>query len=117
MNDVTLPALAGTNPLGFLAALGILDIVSRIVPEATLRWTDELVPRAVMGGTEDLDQVLDILDHERDRWGTSALLAFPSGSPLADAKPDPELLRGWLEAVLQAGGSGPDADLLCALVA
>ncbi|HXL90194.1 MAG TPA: hypothetical protein VN969_14705 [Streptosporangiaceae bacterium] len=117
MNDVTLPALAGTNPLGFLAALGILDIVSRIVPGATLRWTDELVPRAVMGGTGDVDELLDMLDRERDRWGTSALLAFPHGSPLADAKPDPELLRGWLEAVSHAGGSGPDAGLLCALVA
>jgi hypothetical protein len=114
---VALPALAGTNPLGFLAALGVLDIVARVVPEATLRWTDELVPRAVMGGTEEVDQLLDVLDSDRDRWRTSVLLTFPDGSPLPDAKPDPELLRSWLKAVSQAGGSGPDADLLCALVA
>ena len=55
MNEVALPALEGTNPLGFLAALGVLDALACANPGATLRWTDELVPHAVAGSVSDLD--------------------------------------------------------------
>ena len=50
MTEISLPALEGTNPLGFLAALGVLDAVAATTPGATLRWTDDLVPHAVIGG-------------------------------------------------------------------
>ena len=67
MNEVALPALEGTNPLGFLAALGVLDALTCANPDATLRWTDELVPHAVIGGVSDLDMLLDVLDRDRER--------------------------------------------------
>jgi hypothetical protein len=116
MNEVALPALEGTNPLGFLAALGVLDALTCENPDATLRWTDELVPHAVVSGVSDLDMLLDVMDRDREVWRDSALLGFPEDSPLHDAKPGVKLLREWFEAVAEHG-CGADSDLLCALVA
>jgi len=66
MNEVALPALEGTNPLGFLAALGVLDALACANSGATLRWTDELVPHAIIGSVGDLDMLLDVLDRDRE---------------------------------------------------
>jgi hypothetical protein len=118
MNDVDLPALSGTNPVGFLAALGVLDAVFSSHPDVSLRWTDELVPHAVLGGAVDLDLILDVLDQDRAKWIVSTALHFPPDSPLNDAKPDGRLLRRWFEAAAdKAGDPQHDADLLCAIVA
>jgi hypothetical protein len=116
MTDLSLPALEGINPLGFLAALGVLDAVTSAGGEATLWWTDELAPHAVLRSSGNLESVLDVLDSDRRRWAHSPVLRYPAGEPLRDAKPDRAGLRGWFEAVLQSGGPA-DADLLCALVA
>ena len=118
MNDVDLPALSGANPVGFLAALGVLDAAFATHPDASLRWTDELVPHAVLGGAGDLDLVLDVLDQDRAEWAVSTALHFPPDSPLNDAKPDGRLLRRWFEAAAEkAGAPQHDVDLLCAMVA
>jgi hypothetical protein len=118
VTDIPLLALEGTNPLGFLAALGVLDAVSAALPGVTLRWTDDLVPHAVIRGPDDLGQALDLLDKDREQWADSAVLRFPvDGQPLADAKPDGRVLRQWFEHVGDQGRPRADADLLCALVA
>ena len=117
MTDVPLLALEGTNPLGFLAALGVLDAVSATIPGVTLRWTEDLVPHAVIGDVGDLGQLLDMLGKDREQWADSAVLRFPSeGQPLADAKPDGRQLREWFEHVADQSRHRA-ADLLCALVA
>jgi len=116
-NELALPALEGTNPLGYLAALGVLDALAREVGGATLHWTDELVPHAVVGGLGDLDLLLDALDRDRGEWGSSILLNFPKEAPLRDAKPDKRRLREWFEAVFREHEGRTDSDLLCALVA
>ncbi len=116
MNELALPALEGTNPVGFLAALGVLDALSSENPDAALWWTDELVPHAVVGGISGLDLLLDMLDRDREEWRDSALLGFPEDSPLPDAKPGEKQLREWFEA-MAAQHDRADSDLLCALVA
>jgi hypothetical protein len=116
-NELALPALEGTNPLGYLAALGVLDALARKVNGVRLRWTDELVPHAVIGGLDDLDPLLDVLDHDREEWGSSVLLNFPEESPLPDAKPEKRKLREWFEAVSREHDRRADSDHLCALVA
>ena len=116
MTELMLPALEGSNPLGFLAALGVLDTVDRAGYAVTLRWTDDLVPQAVLGGAGDLDEVIDVLDRDRSRWSSSLVLAFPPGKPLSDAKPDAKLLTQWFRAAADAR-DGSDADMLCAIVA
>ena len=118
MTDIPLPALEGTNPLGFLAALGVLDAVSATIPGVTLRWTDDLVPHAVVAGPGNLSQLLDILDKDREQSAGSSVLSFPAdGQPLVDAKPDGRQLRQWFEHVGDRNRHRADADLLCALVA
>lgn len=118
MRDVSLPALEGTNPLGFLAALGVLDALAVTTPAVTLRWTDELIPHAIIGGVGDLDWLLDVLNRDRERWGSNALLRFPEPSPLADAKPGKGQLRSWFEFVAaQSDETRSGSDHLCAVVA
>jgi hypothetical protein len=117
MNDISLPALEGTNPLGFLAALGVLDALTYKTRDATLRWTDELVPHAIVSGVADRELLLDVLDQDRHGWKDSVLLGFPKESPLKDAKPDDLLLREWFDTVSQRRDSRADSDHLCALVA
>ncbi len=116
-SEVPLEALEGTNPLGFLAALGVLDALARQAGGITLRWTDELVPHAVVGGIGDLDLVLDALDRDREQWPGGPLLGFPPESPLPDAKPDRQKLRDWFAAVYREPVRRADSDQLCALVA
>ena len=116
MTEISLPALDGINPLGFLAALGVLDTLTGAVPHATLRWTDDLVPHAIVGGVGDINELLDVLELDREAWADSVVLGFPAESPLADAKPSSEKLRGWFEAVA-AVPKRREADLLCSLVA
>jgi hypothetical protein len=114
VNEIPLPALEGTNPLGFLAALGVLDALSGTVAGATLRWTDELVPCAVIGGAGDLDELLDVLDRDREQWAANPVLTFSPERLLTDAKPEEQQLRKWFEFV----SDDPQAsDHLCAIVA
>jgi hypothetical protein len=117
MNEVPLTALEGANPLGFLAALGVLEALYSTIPDATLRWTDDLVPHAIVTGPADLDQLLDSLDNDREEWSGSALLRFPEdGEPLSDAKPSGQQLRQWFEFIADDGDRRA-ADHLCAIVA
>lgn len=116
MTELRLRALDGTNPLGFLAALGALDATARSGRQATLRWTDDLVPQAMLGGIENSDELLEVLDADRSSWAQSLLLRYPETRPLADAKPDEHMLRGWFESAY-AADRAVDADMLCSIVA
>lgn len=114
MSHVELPGLWGQNPVGLLAALGALDGIDRLRPELEVRlsWTDALVPRAVLTGIGDLDEVVSILDRDREAWLTSVLLNWgPDGVPLDDVKPSPEDARRWVQAVMGANGPRRDAEL------
>ena len=117
MNELSLPAFEGTNPLGFLAALGVLDSMARAGRDVTLRWTDDLVPQAVIGGIDNLDDLLDVVDDDRLSWADSLVLGFPSNSPMSDAKPGDSLLREWYQSVFEVPDRNADADFLCAIVA
>lgn len=116
MTELLLPALEGTNPLGYLAALGALDAMARGGRQATLRWTDDLVPQALLGGVEDTDDLLDLLDDDRLSWADSLVLGYPESKPLTDAKPDAGVLRDWFERVFASNRSA-DSDMLCSIVA
>lgn len=117
MSDLALPGLTGTNPLGFLAALGVLDILNSEDPNATIRWTDELIPRAILTSELDYEALLDAIEADQRRWARSSVLSFPrDGNPLPDAKPGAEDLRRWYESVRDTDPS-VDGVMLCALVA
>lgn len=118
MPEIDLEPLDGTNPICFLAGLGVLGALTRAGREATLRWTDELIPHAVVAGVESVDDLVEVLDGDRARWQGSAVLDWPPDDPLSDARPSPEVLREWAAAVLDVAAERPwDAELFAALVA
>jgi len=119
--ELPLPGLSGENPLGLLAALGALDGLERQAPDRVpaLRWTDDVVPRAVLTGFDDIDEVIELLDTDRKRWRRSPVLTWGPGSGfLEDLKPSLDELRTWIGYVLERSGPNEraDIDLLTALV-
>ncbi len=117
MTGIVLEPLIGTDPLGFLAALGALDVATRTAPDPapTLRWTKELVPRAVLTGPADLDELESWIDGYRTSWQRSPLLRWPAEAPLADIKPSPGELHRWAREMTTR--PRPEMDLFCALLA
>ena len=113
-----LTGLDGTNPLGFLAAVGALDVLHRAGCAPTLRWTDDVVPAPVLTGAEDPTDLVVLLDDDRVRWKNSPTLHGPVAHPLDDAKPTQDVLADWAQEVADTveDGASPDADLFAALV-
>lgn len=116
MPETPLPGLEGTAPVGLLAALGLLDVVTRTRPEDAprLSWTDDVVPRAVLHSKVDLrvDGLMALVLADRERWGRSAaLLPRPAdGSTPADVKLSPSDLRAWALQVSDAASNEDRAD-------
>ena len=119
--SIELTPLAGTNPLGFLAALGTLGALERAAPcRPRLRWPESVVPRAVLDGYEDLDEVISILDQDRQSWATSIVInSGPSWIAPDDIKPQPAQLGEWARLVRARTSMSDrrDADLLGVLLA
>lgn len=113
-----LDGLQGTNPLGFLAAVGVLDVLARAGRSATLAFVDNLAPVALVDGAEDVDDLVAVLDRDRSSWADSEVLHGPDSHPLDDAKPDKEAAAAWAASVAGTLTSGrAQSDLYCALVA
>lgn len=74
MSALTCRGLDGMDPLGFLAALGLLRVVSREVPETRLEWIQAGTWNAILHTEPRLDFVEVVLsDLERWRQGHPAL--------------------------------------------
>jgi hypothetical protein len=115
--EIELPALDGTNPLGFLAALGVLDVLHRAGREPTVRWTSDLVPVPVYAGVPDADELIELVDADRARWQDSVVVRGPASDQLDDVKPSPKVHRQWATEVIGAiSDTRTDADLFCALL-
>lgn len=107
MSDLVLTGLDGSNPLGFLAALGVLRAVNDQVQGTRLSWREEGLWRPVLhdfGG--DLDALLDLLDADRQACDDEPALALVyasdgGGDPTErDLKPPPAVFRQYLEALV-----------------
>ncbi len=119
---LSLAGLAGNNPLGFLAGLGVLDACAAEGLDARLSWTDDLTPTAVLTTAAGLDEVLEAVEADRVRFVGSSVLNGPPGHPLTDAKPGKEVLRRWAEVIGDEAeppltGGTPEQNLFAALVA
>lgn len=119
MTELLMTGLVGTDPLGLFAALGTLDVVRRAGRAATLRWTDDVVPHAVLTGVAGVAELAELVVVDAQRWRRSPVLTWgpDQGRPLRDAKPLPHHLREWTAAVLDDASDRADADLLMAIVA
>lgn len=113
MTGLTLEPLTGSSPLGFLTALGALDVAYRTTPERVpaLRWTDELVPRAVLHGVGSMDELIDAVVADAVGWRQSAVLRLPT----TDLKPPPADLHRWAGAMAEQCRA--ESDLFVGLLA
>lgn len=102
MNEIELPGLVGTNPLGFMAALGALDVADRTFDSPQLRWTETLLPHAVVSGVGSLDDLVEAILADRDRWRDSVVFTGYDGSNPSDIKPEPAEVLPWFEAALKS---------------
>jgi hypothetical protein len=108
-----LSGLKGTEPIGFLAAVGLLRVLAgrRTFGEVRMGWSDDSGWSAVLHTEKACDGdrlVADLLEHLS---GRGSLPIFggrgPDGSPVggtewADIKVDPLLFRDWLLATRPA---------------
>jgi hypothetical protein len=85
---LTLPldGLDGTNPVGFLAGLGVLAILDHRGHAARLSWTQGVVPRARIAGVPSIGTVIDEIIGDKDAMADEPLLGFPPDSPTTDVK-------------------------------
>lgn len=119
--ELTCTGLDGTNPMGFLAGLGVLSVCDRMMPKArpTLRWTVGFDVHAVLGGVGDLDAVVDAVMADLRVWRTSPALHFDAGDgPISDVKfASNDEVRAYLKACDEADDVGRSIGLATALVA
>lgn len=117
MKDTHLTGLEGTNPLGFLAALGVQVAFATKPTQPKLWWSDDVIPHAVTDHTVDciVEQVLDVLPV----WKKSPAVnpTLPDGSPMPkgdELKISSDNIRRYLDQARLHQGVG---DLGLSLVA
>ena len=94
-----LPALEGTNPLGFLAALGVQVVFDSEERQPSLWWTDDVIPHAVVDTAFDIDSIAEQALRVFPLWVKSSALNPRFGSDADDtAKFNPKELKDYLEA-------------------
>lgn len=111
---LNLDGLDGTNPMGFLAGLGVLTVLDHLDCPARLWWSDSVVPRARIDGIGSVDAIVDEVVRDKDKFADGPLLDYPPGNPAGDVKfARPQDVRGFLDHCRQ---SEPSASLSAALV-
>jgi hypothetical protein len=98
MTDIELPGVAGTNPLGLLAALGLVRTLARTSEAATLRWIDGPVPVPVVTGASSPDELVERVLADRDQWRQAPVFEFEG---IDDVKLLPSELGHYLAACNQ----------------
>ena len=96
MTTLALPALDGTQPIGFYAALGAARLLSARFPDLTLRW-DEAVP-VLTGGPTSVEEAAEAI------WAES-IARIADGGVLPDVDPAyPPPGRDWWGHTIDAKG-------------
>ena len=84
MSGVHLTGLEGTNPLGFLAALGVQVAFVSEPEQPRLWWSDDVVPHAVVDGDFSVDRIACQAMKVFARWKESSAVnpRRPDGCPM-----------------------------------
>lgn len=100
MEGRKLTGLEGTNPLGFLAGLGVQLLFESDLQPSRLWWTDEVIPCAVIDSEVDVETLLQRAVATFKDWAECDALnpELPKGASL---KFTPENLRSYLERTRQ----------------
>lgn len=111
MNEVRLPALTGDSPLGVLAAIGVLRLLSDFTDDAPrLRWERVGLTAVICGRLDSTGAVVEVLRGiVDDIAGDSVIPGVGGGFPPPGAAPDglrvPQAELGLAEAALFHGMS------------
>ncbi len=106
-----LTALQARNPLGFLAAVGTLEVAARFFPEARLQWSGSLNPRAVLTGIV-LEDLQSAVARDQNAVAGGPLLNWPDGKSLDDLKMSDSTLSAWARRIQDEVFERPDRDWL-----
>ena len=104
---VILEALDGANPLGFLAALGVLAVLDDRGVAVRLSWQEAGAWRPVLHGVDSVDAVLDHLEADLESWREEPVLdlSYRKGKATErDLKPPPEEFARFAESMRALGG-------------
>ncbi len=109
---VHLTGLHGTNPLGFLAALGTQVAFASEEEQPRLWWTDDVTPHAVVEADFGLERIAEQSMKSFACWAASSAMnpRMPKGDELKFTPRD-------LRAYLKRASRGPAGGLATALVA
>lgn len=113
MSEVVLTGLDGGQALGFIAGLGILEVLSRTVPpggvDPRLAWRNLGVWRPVVTGADSLENIADRILADAASDETNTLLGFhyykveKQGPKKVNALAPPlSVLRAWLQRLIAA---------------
>ena len=111
MNEIHLTGLEGTNPLGFLAALGIQVAFASESRQPRLWWSDDVTPHAVVDGDFTIDGIADQALAVFAEWSESPAVnpRRPDGSAMPkgdEVKLAPEDMRSYLGQARECDSSG-----------
>ncbi len=106
MNQTRLNGLEGTNPLGFLAALGVQVAFASEGDQPHLWWSDDIIPHAVVDEEFDLERIADQCIKVFALWRDSLAIApkRPDGSDIPkgdELKLKPDDIRTYLQLIDQ----------------
>lgn len=99
MNALVLGGLDGSNPLGFLAALGVVNAVADRRLDVRLAWIDDGAWRPSLAAALELESLLTLLDEDRASCASDPALGFSYEGGVRDLKPPPALWRSFLRTL------------------
>jgi len=110
MSSIVLSGLDGTNPLGFLAALGTLAAADAAAPGARLSWINQGRWRPQLHSTLDRADLVAVLSADLRTWDHDPAIALDydkGGKRARDLKPPPHDFTAYLARLIHgtlAGG-------------
>lgn len=117
---ITLPHLRAHSLRDYLAALGALSALTRVLgPGVQLAWTAGAIERPVLHGDELTEETIaDALDADRQAWDGSPALGYNPGGNLDNLKlSSTDAQRDYLQSCELADDGGRSIHLSRALVA
>jgi hypothetical protein len=106
MTDIVLTGLDGSNPLGFLAGLGVLNVLGERGGPATLAWrSGDWRPIVHDDGVADGGALIEALRRDLATWKNDPCLALKyekaRGGRAWDLKPPPSVFRDYLDKLVK----------------
>jgi len=102
MNGTRLNGLDGSNPLGFLAALGIQVAFATDTVQPKLWWSDDVIPHAIVSNEFTVERISERASDVILQWKESRIInpRRPDKKPIPrgdELKPSQADVRYWLE--------------------